>query len=91
MAAVEQRQQLLPVACAVHKTGCFMLDSQLTDYRNGWEMDADGNYHKRRPRNEGEETGSQQRLIERARERDKRAKQYQRGKSRRPVAGRNLR
>jgi polyphosphate kinase len=69
----------------------FMLDSQLTDYRNGWEMDADGNYHKRRPRNEGEETGSQQRLIERARERDKRAKQYQRGKSRRPVAGRNLR
>ena len=69
----------------------FMLDSQLTDYRNGWEMDADGNYHKRTPRNEGEETGSQQRLIERARERDKRAKQYQRGKSRRPVAGRNLR
>ena len=41
-----------------------MLDIQLADYRNGWEMDADGNYHKRVPRNEDEETGSQQRLIE---------------------------
>ena len=69
----------------------FMLDSQLADYRNGWEMDADGKYHKRIPRSEDEETGSQQRLIERATERGRRAKQYQRGKSRRPVAGRNLR
>lgn len=69
----------------------FMIDSQLSDYRNGWEMDAEGCYTKRLPRNEDEETGSQQRMMARAREREKRAKQYQRGKSRRPVAGRNLR
>ncbi len=68
-----------------------MLDSQLDDYRNGWEMQSDGGYVKRVPRNEAEEIGSQQHLIERARLRLKEATRYQRGKARRPVAGRNLR
>ena len=69
----------------------FMLDSQLNDYRNGWEMNSDGTYSKRVPRNEGEEVGSQARMIARAKEREKQANRYQRGRSRRPVAGRNLR
>jgi len=69
----------------------FMIDSQLDDFRNGWEMSADGSYTKRTPRNESEQIGSQQRMIDRAQEREKQAKQYQRGKSRHSVAGRNLR
>jgi polyphosphate kinase len=69
----------------------FMIDSQLGDYRNGWVMDSEGNYAKRMPRNEAEETGSQQLMLTRAKAREKQAKQYQRGKSRRPVTGRNLR
>jgi polyphosphate kinase len=69
----------------------FMLDSQLSDYRNGWLMDSDGNYTKRMPRNEAEETGSQQLMLDRAKKREKQSKQYQRGKSRRSVTGRNLR
>ncbi|MCB1801637.1 MAG: polyphosphate kinase 1, partial [Gammaproteobacteria bacterium] len=69
----------------------YMIDSQLADYRNGWEMASDGSYEKRMPRNEAEETGSQTRMIVRAKEREKQANRYQRGKSRRPVAGRNLR
>ena len=69
----------------------FMIDSQLDDFRNGWEMNPDGSYTKRTPRNESEQIGSQQRMIDRAQEREKQAKQYQRGKSRHSVAGRNLR
>ncbi|MDJ0738418.1 MAG: polyphosphate kinase 1 [Gammaproteobacteria bacterium] len=69
----------------------FMIDSQLADFRNGWEMDADGVYTRRMPRNDDEEIDAQQRMIERAKQRERQAKQYQRGKSRRPVAGRNLR
>ncbi|MGD8956486.1 MAG: polyphosphate kinase 1 [Chromatiaceae bacterium] len=67
------------------------LDSQLADYRNGWEMQPDGGYVKRVPRDEAEETGSQQRAIERAKARAKQTTRYQRGKTRWPVAGRNLR
>jgi polyphosphate kinase len=68
-----------------------MLDSQLADYRNAWEMQSDGSYLKRVPRNEQEQTGSQQRMIERTRQRVSEAMRYQRGKGQRPVAGRNLR
>jgi polyphosphate kinase len=68
-----------------------MLDSQLADYRNGWEMQPDGGYVKRMPRNESEETGSQQLMMAAARQRAKAAVRYQRGKGRRHVAGRNLR
>jgi polyphosphate kinase len=69
----------------------FMLDSQLSDYRDGWEMGPDGVYSKRMPRNEAEQIGSQQQMIERAKQRVKQTTRYQSGKSRRPVAGRNLR
>jgi polyphosphate kinase len=68
-----------------------MLDSQLGDYRNGWEMESDGSYLKRAPRNEAEQTGSQQRMIERVRQRVSEATRYRRGKGHRPTAGRNLR
>ena len=69
----------------------FMIDSQLDDYRNGWEMQSDGSYVKRAPRSEEDERGSQQRMMERAQKRAKEAARYQRGKGRRHVAGRNLR
>lgn len=68
-----------------------MLDSQLGDYRNGWEMQSDGSYLKRTPRNEAEQTGSQQQSMDRAQQRVSQATRYQRGKGHRPVAGRNLR
>ena len=68
-----------------------MLDGQLGDYRNGWEMQSDGSYLKRTPRNEAEQTGSQQHLMDRAQQRVSQATRYQRGKGHRPVAGRNLR
>jgi len=68
-----------------------MLDSQLGDYRNGWEMLSDGGYLKRTPRNEAEQTGSQQRMIDRVNQRVLEKTRYQRGKGHRSVAGRNLR
>ena len=68
-----------------------MLDSQLGDYRNGWEMQSDGSYLKRTPRTEEEQIGSQQRMIDRVNQRVLEATRYQRGKARRPIAGRNLR
>jgi len=68
-----------------------MLDSQLNDYRNGWEMQSDGAYLKRMPRSEADEIGSQQHMIDRAQRRAKQATRYQRGKTRWPIAGRNLR
>ena len=68
-----------------------MLDSQLADYHNAWEMQSDGSYLKRVPLNAQEQTGSQQRMIERTRQRVSQAMRYQRGKGQRPVAGRNLR
>ncbi len=68
-----------------------MLDGQLNDHRNGWEMQSDGSYVRRTPRDESEEKGSQQRMMESAMQRAKEAARYQRGKGRRHVAGRNLR
>jgi polyphosphate kinase len=68
----------------------FMLDSQLNDYRNGWEMGPDGGYLKRQPRSD-EEKGSQQQMMERAVQRAKDVVRYQRGRGRRRIAGRNLR
>ena len=67
------------------------LDVQLNDYRNAWEMQSDGNYVQRLPRSEAEEKGCQERLIEMAQERVKQAKRYQMGRTRRRIAGRNLR
>jgi len=69
----------------------FMLDSQLADYRNGWEMQPDGDYLRRIPRDEQDEVSSQQKLMARAKQRVKQVTRYQKGRTRRPVAGRNLR
>jgi len=68
-----------------------LLDVQLNDYRNAWEMQPDGNYVQRTPRNEEEERGCQERLIEMAQDRVKQAKRYQMGKTKRRFGGRNLR
>lgn len=67
------------------------LDVQLNDHRNAWEMQSDGSYVQRRPRDESDEKGCQERLIEMAQERVKQAKRYQMGRTRRRIAGRNLR
>ena len=68
-----------------------MLDVQLADRRNVWEMQSDGSYVQRQPANEDQEKGCQERLIELAQKRNKQAKRYQQGRTRRHIAGRNLR
>jgi polyphosphate kinase len=68
-----------------------ILDEQLNDYRNAWEMDSDGSYMQRQPRNAEEEIGSQQHLAEKALNRAKTKVRYGKGKSRRRIVGRNLR
>ncbi len=68
-----------------------LLDVQLADRRNAWEMQSDGTYAQRQPGNEEEAKGCQERLIEYAQQRFKQAKRYQQGRTRRHIAGRNLR
>jgi polyphosphate kinase len=68
-----------------------ILDQQLNDYRNAWEMGSDGSYTQRRPRNAEEETGSQQRLAEKALNRAKTKVHYGKDRSRQHIVGRNLR
>ena len=68
-----------------------ILDEQLNDYRNAWEMDSDGSYMQRQPRTAEEEIGSQQRLAEKALNRAKTKVRYRKGKTRRRIVGRNLR
>jgi polyphosphate kinase len=68
-----------------------ILDEQLNDYRNAWEMESDGSYIQRQPRNAEEEMGSQQRLAEKALNRAKTKVHYGRGRTRRRIVGRNLR
>jgi polyphosphate kinase len=68
-----------------------ILDEQLNDYRNAWEMDADGSYMQRQPRTAEEEIGSQQRLAEKALSRAKTKVRYRKGKTTRRIVGRNLR
>ena len=68
-----------------------LIDVQLSDRRNAWEMQSDGSYVQRKPGNDDEEKGCQQRLIELAQKRFKQAKRYQQGRTRRYIAGRNLR
>ena len=43
-----------------------ILDTQLKDDRSAWEMQPDGSYVQRQPRNEHKDKSSQQTLIERA-------------------------
>jgi polyphosphate kinase len=68
-----------------------ILDEQLNDYRNAWEMESDGNYIQRQPTNAEEKIGSQQRLAEKALNRAKTKVRYENGSSRRHIVGRNLR
>ena len=68
-----------------------LLDVQLSDLRNAWEMQPDGTYVQREPANEEEQKGCQERLIELAQLRFKQAKRYQQGRTRRQITGRNLR
>ncbi len=51
-----------------------VLDLQINDRRNGWEMQTDNTYVQRKPRNPGEEIGSQEFLILLADERLKEAR-----------------
>lgn len=42
---------------------CAVLDAQLHDHRNAWQMQPDGSYVQRQPRTPEEEVGSQEALI----------------------------
>ena len=65
-----------------------ILDLQLGDRRNLWDMDAEGNYAQRQA--QSDEPGCQERLIQLADKRAREAAKYQKGRlKRRP--GRNLR
>ena len=68
-----------------------ILDEQLNDYRNAWEMGSNGNYMQRQPRNAEEEIGSQQRLAEKALNRAKTKVHYGEDRRRQHIVGRNLR
>lgn len=68
-----------------------ILDEQLNDYRNAWDMGSDGEYVQRQPRNAEEEIGSQQRLAQKALNRAKTKVRYEKGGTRRHIVGRNLR
>ncbi|MBW1684888.1 MAG: polyphosphate kinase 1 [Deltaproteobacteria bacterium] len=60
-------EQMVPIESpALRKQLRFMLDTQLADQRSAWEMQPDGSYVQRQPRNEGKDKSSQQTLIERA-------------------------
>ena len=59
----------------------FILDTQLNDYRQAWDMRVDGTYVQRQPRNNEEEIGCHQRMIDRYTERNKKAKRFQTGKT----------
>ena len=59
----------------------FILDTQLNDYRQAWDMRVDGTYVQRQPRNNDEEIGCHQRMIDRYTERNKKAKRFQTGKT----------
>ena len=68
-----------------------ILDTQLNDRRSAWEMQSDGTYIQYQPANENEEIGSQQRMIQLAERRAKKARKAQKAKSKIKVQGRNLR
>lgn len=55
-----------------------IIDIQLADQRSAWEMRSDGSYIQRIPLDESQELGSQQQLIELARQRQA---TYQKGKN----------
>lgn len=59
------------------------LQTQLDDQRNVWDMDSDGNYTQRRPKNKNAERGCQQAMIDAAEDRlqEARRKKLQRPKA----------
>ena len=60
-------EQMVPIESpALRKQLRFMLDAQLADQRSAWEMQPDGSYVQRQPRDERKDKSSQQILIERA-------------------------
>ncbi len=59
-----------------------ILDLQISDRRNAWEMNSNGDYTQRQPNNTDEERGCQERLINLAQKRFKEARRYQQGKTR---------
>ncbi len=67
-----------------------ILDTQISDRRSAWDMQPDGSYVQRQPAAKGEEIGSQQRLIEMAANRAKKATKEPKFKGKRRP-GRNLR
>jgi len=69
----------------------FLLDTQLNDKRNAWDMQADGSYIQRHPQEGDSGKGSQQILAERAALRAKQKNKIKSPLSRRKGIGRNLR
>lgn len=69
----------------------FLLDTQLADQRNAWDMQSDGSYIQRRPQEGHSGKGSQQILAERAALRAKQKNKIRATLSRRKGIGRNLR
>ncbi|MGD2118705.1 MAG: polyphosphate kinase 1 [Chromatiales bacterium] len=68
-----------------------ILDTQVNDKRSAWEMQPDGSYVQLMPENEQEERGSQQRMIDYAAKRVKKAVKAQKGKAKlKPGRSRNL-
>jgi polyphosphate kinase len=78
---LEQRvEALVPVEDpALRQELREMIDLQLADNRNGWDMQSDGSYVQRRS-DDPEETGSQQKLISHAEERARVAQRLKRRK-----------
>lgn len=66
------------------------LEMQLNDYRNAWELRADGSYFQRQPRTPAENKGCQERMIEQAQKRLQDANRLRRRKAR-TNSRRNLR
>jgi len=60
----------------------FVLDTQLGDRRNAWEMQADGSYVQHQPKTDGESLGSQETLIRWTERRQKKAAKVRKRKPR---------
>ena len=68
---------VVPVEAAnLRKELRAVLDTQLNDRRNAWEMQPDGSYVQRRPGTEAEKMGCQERMIRAAEKRVKDAAKY---------------
>lgn len=68
----------------------LILNTQVNDQRSAWEMQPDGSFIQRQPKDESEAIGCQQQLILFAEKRAKQAAKRTRGKKRQLIR-RNLR